>query len=113
MKLLLTHVPLARRTYYGARALARTCATLIPSARHRWQLLALVMVGFVSQASAQATTWTIDPAHSSIIFSLRHAVTPFIGNFKTFSGSLTWDAAHLDKSSVNACCARGASRSPS
>jgi polyisoprenoid-binding protein YceI len=64
-------------------------------------LLALVMVGFVSQVSAQASTWTIDPAHSSIIFSLRHAVTPFIGNFKTFSGSLTWDANHLDKSSVN------------
>lgn len=28
-----------------ARALARTCGTLIPSGRHRWQLLALVMVG--------------------------------------------------------------------
>jgi hypothetical protein len=28
-----------------ARALARTCATLIPGTRHRWQLLALVMVG--------------------------------------------------------------------
>ena len=28
-----------------AGALARTCATLIPGARHRWQLLALVMVG--------------------------------------------------------------------
>ena len=28
-----------------ARALARTCFTLIPAGRHRWQLLALVMVG--------------------------------------------------------------------
>lgn len=64
-------------------------------------LVALVMIGFAGQAAAQATTWTIDPNHSSILFSLRHAVTPFYGNFKIFGGSVTWDATHPEKSSVS------------
>jgi polyisoprenoid-binding protein YceI len=64
-------------------------------------LLALVMMGFVGQVAAQASTWTIDPYHSSIIFSLRHAVTPFYGNFKSFGGSVTWDATNVEKSSIS------------
>jgi polyisoprenoid-binding protein YceI len=63
-------------------------------------LIALVMIGFAGSASAQASAWTIDAGHSSILFSLRHAVTPFYGQFKNFSGTLNWDANSTEKSSI-------------
>jgi polyisoprenoid-binding protein YceI len=41
---------------------------------------------------ACAATWTVDPAHSNVTFSVKHMmVTPVHGNFGTFSGTATFD----------------------
>jgi polyisoprenoid-binding protein YceI len=41
-------------------------------------------------AQLEAGTWAIDPAHSSIDFTVRHLVVSKVrGSFKTFSGAIT------------------------
>jgi hypothetical protein len=50
-----------------ARALARTCRALIPGVRHRWQLLALVMVG----AAIPLTELMVTKIFTDIITSQR------------------------------------------
>ena len=54
-----------------------------------------------SAASAAATTWDIDPAHSSVGFVVKHLVIAKVrGNFKTFSGTVVIDNKVPANSSV-------------
>ena len=54
-----------------------------------------------SAASAAATTWDIDPAHSSVGFVVKHLVIAKVrGNFKTFSGTVVIDNKVAANSSV-------------
>jgi len=47
------------------------------------------------------STWNIDTTHSSISFSIRHLVIAKVrGQFKKFSGTVSWDDADVTKSSV-------------
>ncbi|MBA2464823.1 MAG: YceI family protein [Nocardioidaceae bacterium] len=54
-------------------------------------------------------TWTIDPSHSEVGFTVRHLMTKVRGQFETFEGSITTtDAVHgfraeatIDLNSVN------------
>lgn len=64
-------------------------------------LSALTLSSLVAQA-ADVETYTIDPSHSSIKFSIRHFVAKTTGNFGQFEGSLQIDRADLTKSSVEA-----------
>ena len=49
------------------------------------------------------TNYAIDPAHSSVGFSIRHMMIAKVnGNFDKFSGTLAYDAANPSASSVNA-----------
>ena len=49
----------------------------------------------MSDLSAATGTWTIDPTHSVIGFSVRHAMVAKVrGRFGAFSGSLTVDGAN-------------------
>jgi polyisoprenoid-binding protein YceI len=42
--------------------------------------------------SAAATKWTIDPAHTSVTFGVRHMMVSTVrGEFQKVSGSVTWD----------------------
>ena len=44
------------------------------------------------EAARQTTTWTIDPAHSVVGFSVRHMmVTKVTGQFERFSGTISFD----------------------
>ena len=48
-------------------------------------------------------TWQIDPVHSNVTFSVKHAmVTTVRGQFKVISGVLEIDEAHPENSSVEA-----------
>jgi polyisoprenoid-binding protein YceI len=48
-------------------------------------------------------SWTIDPAHSSVTFSVRHMmITNVRGEFQKVSGSATFDPAAPEKASVKA-----------
>jgi polyisoprenoid-binding protein YceI len=52
-------------------------------------------------SSLAPESYTIDPAHSTIGFSVRHLVINNIhGRFNEFSGTISYDAADISKSSV-------------
>jgi polyisoprenoid-binding protein YceI len=68
-------------------------------------LLAVVAFGLAStasNASAAIETYTIDPVHSSVGFTVRHAVGRVPGRFTKFSGTIVVDRDNLENSSVNA-----------
>jgi polyisoprenoid-binding protein YceI len=66
------------------------------------KLLALsaLALGFVSAASAAVETYVIDPAHSSVGFSIRHVFSQVPGAFTQFTGTLTIDRDNLENSKV-------------
>jgi polyisoprenoid-binding protein YceI len=50
----------------------------------------------------QAQTWTIDPVHSSVSFSVRHLVVAKVrGRFAKFEGAVVMDEAAPERSSVS------------
>lgn len=51
---------------------------------------------------ALAETYIIDAGHSSVAFSIRHLVSRTSGRFNEFSGSVKYDPAHPEKTSVDA-----------
>ena len=54
-------------------------------------------------ATAEATTWNIDPAHSAAQFSVKHLVVSTVrGDFGKMSGVVVLDEANIAKSSVEA-----------
>ena len=51
---------------------------------------------------ADTTTWTIDPAHSSVEFAVKHMMfTTVRGRFKDVKGTIVVDEQNPDHSSVN------------
>lgn len=67
------------------------------------KLLAVFAALVLAVASrADATTYKIDHVHSSVGFSLRHLVSKFSSSFTKVSGSISYDAAAPEKSSVEA-----------
>ena len=67
----------------------------------RLPTLFLVFV-FALTASAAVETYTIDPVHSSVGFSIRHFVSKVPGRFTKFDGTITVDRDNLENSSVEA-----------
>jgi len=54
-------------------------------------------------ASAQSTTWQLDPAHSNAQFSVRHlGISNVQGEFTKVSGTVQLDDQDISKSTVNA-----------
>ena len=54
-------------------------------------------------SAANATTWKVDPVHSVAEFRVRHMMISNVrGQFTGVTGSLTYDPANLEKSSVEA-----------
>jgi polyisoprenoid-binding protein YceI len=51
-----------------------------------------VLLGILS-VSAQAASYTIDPYHSSVSFSIKHVIGKVVGQFSKFSGTFDYDAA--------------------
>ncbi len=52
--------------------------------------------------AAHAETYTIDPVHSSVGFSIRHLVSKFTSTFTKVSGTISYDASAPEKSAVAA-----------
>jgi polyisoprenoid-binding protein YceI len=66
-------------------------------------LLAALAVSTLATASRAAVeTYSIDPVHSSVGFSIRHFVSKVPGKFSKFNGTITVDRDNLEKSSVEA-----------
>jgi polyisoprenoid-binding protein YceI len=51
-------------------------------------------------ARAEPMSWNIDPVHSSVTFKIRHLVSRVQGEFKEFSGTITYDPADAAAGSV-------------
>ena len=68
----------------------------------RFLVLALTAI-LPSLAAAEATSWTIDPAHTNSQFSVKHLVISTVrGQFGKTTGSLKLDEKDLTKSAVEA-----------
>lgn len=63
--------------------------------------LALTLA-LASAASAAPATWSIDPSHSQVGFSIRHFFSKVPGTFSKFSGSVVYDPQKPENSSVKA-----------
>src|SRR5258707_11079624 len=62
----------------------------------------------MAQATATATpegtttrTFVIDKTHSEATFQVRHLITKVRGRFSDFEGTISFDEAHPERSSVN------------
>ena len=68
------------------------------------KLLALFISAsaLVSVASAATETYTIDPVHSSVEFSISHMIGRVKGSFTSFSGTIVVDRANLEASTAEA-----------
>lgn len=69
-------------------------------------LLAMAIAGFTlagATAQAQTSTWSIDPAHSSVQFQVRHmGISNVHGSLNGVKGTVTLNDADVTKSSVDA-----------
>ncbi len=64
-------------------------------------LMIVALVALAPAGSAVAAQdYTIDSAHSSVGFTIRHIVSRTTGKFNEFSGSITYDAENPSNSSV-------------
>ncbi len=61
--------------------------------------LLATMLG-VPAALAKPATWTVDPVHSHVGFSVRHFLTQVPGRFNEVSGTIVYDADDLERSGV-------------
>ena len=64
-------------------------------------LLLLSLLALPASLFAEPVTYTVDPAHSSVNFKIRHVVSKVKGNFTDFSGVIVLDTADLAKSSAS------------
>ncbi len=64
-------------------------------------LIPSLMLSFSSLTLAAADTYTVDPVHSSALFSVRHAeISNTHGRFNATAGSVTWDGTDATKSVI-------------
>lgn len=53
--------------------------------------------------AAAGTRWTIDPAHTSVTFGVRHMMVSTVrGEFQKVAGTVTFDPAHPDAAQIEA-----------
>jgi polyisoprenoid-binding protein YceI len=70
--------------------------------RLKKSLLIPVLIVVCGGGAVAADTYTIDPVHSSVGFSVQHMVISRVnGNFKEFGGTIVYDEKDPGKSSVN------------
>jgi len=71
-------------------------------ARFAASLIAASLLGVAAAAQAAPTTWTIDPNHSSVTFTIRHFFSKVSGSFTKFSGDVVYDPANASLSTATA-----------
>ena len=64
-------------------------------------ILSLLVLAAAASLQAAVEAYRLDPAHSSIGFSVRHVFTSVPGQFTQFSGTLTLDRDNLENSKAD------------
>ena len=67
--------------------------------------LASLVLGTAALSRAAVETYTIDPVHSNVGFTIRHFVSKVSGSFTKVSGTIAVDRDNLEKSTVEATIA--------
>jgi len=62
---------------------------------------ALLAITGLWAASADATQYTVDPAHTSVTFQVRHLFTKVTGRFDRFTGTIDFDPAQPAQAKVS------------
>ena len=68
----------------------------------RLLVLCVLSLGLFASARAAVETYTIDPVHSSVGFSIRHVFSKVPGSFSKFSGTIVVDQANAAVNTVDA-----------
>jgi polyisoprenoid-binding protein YceI len=68
----------------------------------RVRTVVALVLGCCTALSAAVETYTIDPVHSSVGFSIRHFVAKVPGRFGSFSGTITVDRENMANNQVEA-----------
>src|SRR5215470_10696008 len=84
--------------------LERNCAQLPEEVvMRRFLCLAILTIGVALPGFAPASTWQIDPAHSSTQFAVRHLMVSTVrGTLGKVTGAVIIDTEDVSKSSVDA-----------
>lgn len=65
-----------------------------------WVLSVALAGGALVPGAALATTYKVDPEHTSVTFRVRHLLTYVTGRFDRFEGTITFDPAQPDQTKV-------------
>lgn len=69
--------------------------------RHAAVLLGIVLASFAAGAFGAGETWQVDPAHSFVMFRIKHLGAAWVyGRFNQFAGTIVHDPDDPAKSSV-------------
>jgi polyisoprenoid-binding protein YceI len=68
----------------------------------RFLLVSSLALALLAPARAAVETYTIDPVHSTVQFSLRHMISKWTGSFSKATGTITVDRGNLENNSVAA-----------
>ena len=68
----------------------------------RLLLVSILSLGLFASARAAVETYTIDPVHSSVGFTIRHVFSKVPGSFSKFSGTIVVDQANPAVNTVDA-----------
>ena len=86
---------LSRKPWSGPRG-----KTPCGSRRRRSLAAIVLMVAPWLPGAADATTYKVDPTHTSVTFQIRHLFTHVDGRFKTFGGTIAFDPAHPEQTKI-------------
>ncbi len=64
--------------------------------------LVLLLASLALTGRAAGETYQIDPAHSSVVFSVRHFLAKVPGTFASFTGTLTVDRENFELNTITA-----------
>ena len=64
--------------------------------------LAALLACLFASGRAAVETYAIDPAHSSVVFTVRHFLAKVPGTFAKFTGTLTVDRDNFEKNQITA-----------
>ena len=63
--------------------------------------VAIFALSSIALTKYAATNWTIDKAHSAIIFKVTHFFTPVNGQFKDYEATVNFDPENLEESMID------------
>lgn len=61
-------------------------------------MLIVFSLFFLGQAPLMANEWKLDPAHSGVLFEIKHIYSTVRGHFDDFTGNVFFDPDNLEKS---------------